>query len=206
MDGREEKGRVKTKTITYEVLCLFLFFFSFLFFPFSLNIEKTSFGLNLKEAESGMVVALAGNSLERETSTCNGAMPPPAWSHESSIIRIARVSATTREDCLSCPVSGAKYGKGSGGDSQLCPSHSCWDKGGMVDGHIRVVHPGTDFLVILKIGREKRDIPFLPAIDHNRAQEPGNETASPAGREEKGSVTDGVERPLVIEQQPAGFS
>ena len=83
-----------------------------------------------------MVVALAGNSLERETSTCNGAMPPPAWSHESSIIRIARVSATTREDCLSCPVSGAKYGKGSGGDSQLCPSHSCWDKGGMVDGHV----------------------------------------------------------------------
>lgn len=41
MDGREEKGRVKTKTITYEVLCLvFFFFFSFffLFFKYRKNI------------------------------------------------------------------------------------------------------------------------------------------------------------------------
>ena len=140
----------------------FFFFFSFFFFSFSLNIEKTSFGLNLQEAESGMVVALAGNSLERETSTCNGAMPPPAWSHESSIIRIARVSATTREDCLSCPVSGAKYGKGSGGDSQLCPSHSCWDKGGMVDGHIRVVHPGTVFFGYTENWQREKRHPLSP--------------------------------------------
>lgn len=67
MDREEEKGRGKTKTITYEVLCLvsFLcFFFSFLVF---FKYRKTAFGLNLREAESGMVVALAGNY--RETST-----------------------------------------------------------------------------------------------------------------------------------------
>lgn len=55
--GRERKRR--PRLITYEVLCLVSTFF----FLFSLNIEKTAFGLNLKEAESGMAVALAGNSL-----------------------------------------------------------------------------------------------------------------------------------------------
>lgn len=75
----------------------------------------------------------------------------------------------------------------------------------MVDGHIRVIHPGTIFGYTENWQREERH-PFLPAIDYNRAQEPVNETVSPAGRERKGSVTDGVERPLVIEQQPTGFS
>lgn len=85
-------------------------------------------------------------------------------------------SVTTREDCLSCPMSGAKYGRAV----EVTPS--C----------VRPILAGTrvrwltgtyvsfilgQFLVILKIGREKRRHPFLPAIDYNSAQEPVNKTA-----------------------------
>lgn len=55
--GRERKRR--PRLITYEVLCLVSTLFFFLIF---FKHRKTAFGLNLKEAESGMAVALAGNS------------------------------------------------------------------------------------------------------------------------------------------------
>lgn len=84
--------------------CVWFLFFSLLFFSFLVffKYRKTAFGLNLREAESGMVVALAGNY--RETSTAmelclllHGLTNPPYLNGQSL--------CDTREDCLSCHVS-----------------------------------------------------------------------------------------------------
>lgn len=63
-------------------------------------------------------------------------------------------------------------------DSQLHPSHSCWDKGGMVDGHIHVIHPGTIFGYTEKLA-ERKETSLSPP------QDPGNETVDPVAGERK---------------------
>lgn len=57
--GKRRERKRRPRLITYEVLCLVSTFFFLIFFKH----RKTAFGLNLKEAETGMAVALAGNSL-----------------------------------------------------------------------------------------------------------------------------------------------
>lgn len=52
MERWEEKRRKKDQVLQLVRCCVWFLLF------FSLNIEKTAFGLNLKKAENGMAVAL----------------------------------------------------------------------------------------------------------------------------------------------------
>ena len=68
--GERERERERDRTKCYH-LCGVLFVFYFLIFKY----RKTGFGLNLKEAENGMAVALGRELLSKETSTW---LSPPA--------------------------------------------------------------------------------------------------------------------------------